>query len=332
MTDATAAPTVVLTNLGTPDAPTRGALRAYLGEFLSDPRIVDLPRPLWWAILNLIILNTRPRRSARLYASIWTDRGSPLLATTLDLAEAVEARLARNTGTRVPFRVAMRYGRPGMGTVLTDLVNRGVRRVLLAPLYPQYSATTTASTMDSVGATLRRMADQPAIRTIRSYPDDEGYLDALAASVREHWRQHGRGDHLVVSFHGLPQRYVDAGDPYPRECRMTALAMASRLALDDSAWSMCYQSRFGPGAWLSPATDERLRALARSGCSTVDVVCPGFAVDCLETLEEIAITGAEQFRDAGGDRLHYVPALNTRPDHCDAIASLILRELQGWIA
>jgi ferrochelatase len=324
-------PGVLLVNLGTPDAPTPTALRRYLREFLSDPRIVDLPRPVWWLILHLFVLTVRPPRSARLYARIWGRDGSPLLTNSHALADGVRAHLADTVGKAVPVVLGMRYGRPSLAMALAELRRCGSQRIVLAPLYPQYSATTTASTWDGLAAALRNEPNHPAWRTIRSYPEDPKYLDALADSVRTFWRDHGRGEHLVLSYHGLPQRYVEAGDPYPMECRATTVGLVRRLGLDDEHWSLCFQSRFGPGAWLSPSTEDRLVELGRGGRGTVDVICPGFAADCLETLEEIAISGAKTFNEAGGGQLRYIPALNACPKHVGAITDLILRELQGWI-
>jgi ferrochelatase len=324
-------PGVLLVNLGTPDAPTASALRRYLREFLWDPRIVDVPRPLWWLILNLFVLTFRPRKSARLYARIWGSAGSPLLTNSRALADGVRNLISQRTGHEMPLTLGMRYGNPSLGEALTELRQRGSRRILLMPLYPQYSATTTASTWDGLATVLRRQPDHPALRTVRSYPEDPTYLDALASSVQAFWREHGRGDHLVLSFHGLPQRYVDAGDPYPDECRATTAGLVQRLGLDASDWTLSYQSRFGPGAWLMPSTEDRLAELGGQGIERVDAICPGFAADCLETLEEIAISGAETFEAAGGGALRYIPALNASPDHVATITNLILRELRGWI-
>lgn len=293
--------------------------------------MVDLPRLPWWLLLNLVILPLRPRRSARLYRTIWTDEGSPLLATTRRLAASLGTELHHRTGRDIPVGVGMRYGNPSVADALANLTARGCRRLLVLPLFPQYSATTTASALDAVAAALRLRRDLPSLRFVSSYADHAAYIDALAESVRTAWRNAPPGERLLVSFHGLPQRYADEGDPYPAECEATAEALADRLELSRDRWMISYQSRFGRDPWLEPATDEVLSELGRRGVRAVDVICPGFAVDCLETLEEIALTGAEQFRKAGGGTLRYVPALNDAPAHATALAEIAVGEMQGWL-
>jgi protoporphyrin/coproporphyrin ferrochelatase len=321
---------ILVTNLGTPDAPETGALRRYLKEFLWDPRVVEAPRPLWWLILNGVILRTRPSRSAEAYHTVWTEEGSPLLSCAREQTARIKERLTAQLS--LPFEVAlgMRYGNPSIPAALAQLHRLNVRRLLVLPLYPQYSASTTGSTFDAVAATLMRWRWIPELRFITRYHDEQGYIEALAASVREHWHSHGRGEHLVMSFHGVPRRYLDAGDPYHCQCHKTARLLAERLGLAPDAWSITFQSRFGKEEWLKPYTDESIKALGRRGLKHIDVVCPGFSADCLETLEEIAVQNAEFFHEAGGDTLSYIPCLNTRADHLDFLAALALRHLQGW--
>lgn len=322
---------ILLANLGTPDQPTPAALRRYLRQFLGDPRVVEAPRWLWWLVLNLVVLPFRPRRSAALYRSIWTREGSPLLVTTLRQADGLRRRLDDLAGPGTTVEVGMRYGRPSIGEALRRLGAAGCSRILVLPLYPQYSGSTTGSTFDAVAEELSRWRTVPELRMVRSYPTDPGYLDALAASIREHWRRHGRGEKLLMSFHGIPARYAEAGDPYPEECRATARALAERLELEEQAWQLAFQSRFGREPWLQPYTDETLRDWGRSGLGPVDTVCPGFAADCLETLEEMAVTNRKIFEEAGGTGYRYIPALNDRPDHIEALTRLAMRHLGGWL-
>jgi protoporphyrin/coproporphyrin ferrochelatase len=321
---------VLLANLGTPDAPTPAALRRYLGEFLWDQRVIDLPRPLWWLILHGVILRVRPRRVAHAYEKVWTPEGAPLLAIGRRQAQALQAALEART--RGPVRVAlgMRYGNPSIAEALQQLRHAHARRVLVLPLYPQYSATTTASTFDAVAEALRHWRWLPELRMIAHYHDEPAYVRALAGSVREHWGAHGRPDLLLFSFHGLPERYFLAGDPYYCECMKTARLVAEQLELPDTAWQVAFQSRFGREPWLQPYTDETLRERARAGVRRIDVLAPGFATDCLETLEEIALQNREVFLAAGGSEYHYIPALNERPDHIAALSELVLRHAQGW--
>jgi ferrochelatase len=322
---------VLLTNLGTPDAPTPAAVRRYLAEFLWDPRVVEVPRPLWWLVLNGIILRTRPRRSAAAYAKIWGEQGSPLLTIAERQAEAVRSRLTAMTGERIPLALGMRYGNPSIASGLDRLREAGCRRILVLPLYPQYAASTTASTFDAINHWLRRQRDVPALRLVRDYHDDPGYLDALATSIREYRDQHGRGDLLVFSFHGIPKRYVKLGDPYPAECGRTVQGVVERLGLARGEWKTTFQSRFGPQQWLQPYTDRTLERLPTQGVRRIDLVCPGFSADCLETLEENDMGNREAFLGAGGEAFHYIPCLNDRSDHIDALTGIIRRELAGWL-
>ena len=320
---------VVLVNLGTPDAPEPRALRRYLAEFLADPRVIELPRALWLPILYGVILPLRAGRSAHAYRQIWMPEGSPLRVHSERLALALERRLAAQ-GTPLPVRLAMRYGSPSIPAVLGRLRDEGLRRLLVLPLYPQYSATTTASVHDAVGAELQRWRWQPELRTVTDYHREPAWLDAVADSVRTHWQSHGRGERLLFSFHGIPQRYFRAGDPYHCQCLYSAREIAARLGLSPEQWRVAFQSRVGREAWLQPYTDEVVPALARDGVRQLDVVCPGFAVDCLETLEEIALQNAAAFVAAGGRELRYVPALNASAAHAEALAALVRRHLAGW--
>ncbi len=317
---------VLLANLGTPAAPTAAALRPYLRQFLGDRRVVEASPALWWVILNLVILPLRPRRSARLYRAIWTEDGSPLLTMSRRQAEGI----ARRLGPEVPVALGMRYGSPSIAEALAELDRAACGRILVLPLYPQYSATTTASTFDALFAELGRWRRVPEVQTVSSYAGDPGYLAALAASVQEDFDRNGLPERLLLSFHGIPRRYALAGDPYPRECSRTAVELAARLELPPGRWKMAFQSRFGREPWLKPYADRLLERWGGAGLDGVAVLCPGFAADCLETLEEMAVTNRELFHAAGGGAYRYVPALNDRPDHLDAIATLLDRRLSTW--
>jgi protoporphyrin/coproporphyrin ferrochelatase len=327
---ALAAVGVLAANLGTPEAPTPAALRRYLRQFLSDPRVIELPRWKWLPILYLFVLTTRPKTSAALYRKVWTAEGSPLLLFSRRLAAALEETLRRQVGEPLRVALGMRYGRPSIAAALGELKGAGCRRLLVLPLYPQYSATTTAATFDAVAAELTRWRFVPELRTIHSYHDDPGYVAALAASIREVWERDGEPDKLLFSFHGLPRRYFDAGDPYHCLCQGTARLVAAALALPQERYGVAFQSRFGREEWLGPATIDTVREEARAGRKRLDVVCPGFAADCLETLEEIDQLNRAAFLAAGGERFRYLPALNDRPDHVRALAALAGRHLAGW--
>jgi protoporphyrin/coproporphyrin ferrochelatase len=320
---------VLLINLGTPRAPTAPAVRSYLREFLSDPRVVELPRWIWWPILYGPVLALRPRRSAAKYAAVWTAEGSPLLVGSRRQATALSAQLALR-GLDLDVALAMRYGEPSIARGLAQLRSRHVTRMLMLPLYPQYSAATTGSAVDGVNRVLAQLRDVPEVRWIKHYADDSGYIDALAASVTDHWERHGRGECLVMSFHGLPRRNLDLGDPYHCECQKTARLLAQALGLDRSAFRVSFQSRFGRARWLEPSTVDTLRSLARGGVRRLDVICPGFVADCLETLEEIAIEGQAEFLAAGGGELRYIRCLNDRARFIQALADLVERNVSGW--
>ena len=323
---------VVLVNLGTPDAPTAPALRRYLKQFLSDPRVVEIPKPLWWLILNGIILNTRPKKSAAKYAQVWMKEGSPLRVHTERQAKLLKGILGER-GHHVSVSYAMRYGQPALPSVLSHLKAEGARRILLIPLYPQYAASTTATVVDEAARWLIETRNQPEMRFVRNFHDDTGYLSALEQSVRRHWQscgQLGKNDKLLISFHGLPKRSLDLGDPYFCECHKTGRLLAERLNLQPEQYQICFQSRFGKAEWLQPYTAPTLQAWGKQGISRVDVICPGFSADCLETLEEIALEGRDDFLAAGGKAYHYIPALNEDPAWIEALADIAEQHLAGW--
>ena len=320
---------VLLVNLGTPAAPTAKALRRYLRQFLSDPRVVEIPRALWWPVLNGIVLTTRPAKSARKYASVWTAEGSPLKVHTERQAKLLKGLLGERGYPGVDVVWAMRYGTPSIAETLDRLKREGCGHILVVPLYPQYAASTTASVMDDVTAWMRGCRNLPQIDFIRDYHDHPRYIAALAGSVREHWQRNGRGDALLTSFHGLPQRCADLGDPYPDECHTTARLLAAKLELPENGLVVTFQSRFGPARWLQPYTQPTLERMARDGLKNVDVICPGFAADCLETLEEIAIEGRAAFLAAGGTKFNYIPCLNEHPAWIAALADIVGARIGG---
>ncbi|CDW95928.1 MULTISPECIES: ferrochelatase [unclassified Thiomonas] len=320
---------ILLVNLGTPDAPTASALRRYLGEFLSDPRVVEIPKPVWWLILNGIILPIRSSKSAAKYASVWTERGSPLQTGTADLTQAVAAEMAR-LGHHVQVRYAMRYGNPSVASVLDEMAKQNVTRILLVPLYPQYCAATTASTLDAVTAWMRRSRRMPELRVLNHFHDEPLYIEALARKIEAHWQQQGRPDKFVMSFHGMPARTLKLGDPYHCECHKTGRLLAERLGLAAADYAVTFQSRFGKQEWLQPYTEPTLRQLAKEGVARVDVTCPGFSVDCLETLEEIAMEGKEAFLSSGGKVFHYIDCLNAEAHWAQGFSRLLTSHLQGW--
>lgn len=321
---------VLVTNLGTPDAPEKGALKRYLGEFLWDPRVVERPRWLWWPVLNGVILQVRPRKAARAYEAVWNESGSPLLAISKMQATALQQHLDRNHAGRYRVTLAMRYGNPSIPAAMDALKQSGLERLLVLPLYPQYSATTTASTIDAVGAVLRRWRVIPELRTVNHYWQEAGYIGALAASIRDHWQRNGQAEQLLFSFHGLPQRYVEAGDPYADQCRCTASLVADALGLAPDRWKLAFQSRFGPEQWLQPYTDETLKEWGSRKLESVDVISPGFSADCLETLEEIEQENRAYFQQAGGGEYRYIPALNDNTEHINFLADLVVKHTQGW--
>jgi ferrochelatase len=320
---------VLLVNLGTPDAPTAPALRRYLAEFLGDPRVVEIPRALWLLILHGIILRVRPKKSAAKYATVWTEEGSPLKVWTEKQATLLAGYLGER-GHPVLVKPAMRYGEPSVARQLDALKAEGATRVLILPLYPQYAAATTASVFDAVYAWAGRTRRVPEMRFVNNYHDDPGYIRALARRIEDHWQSHGRGEKLVLSFHGVPERTLQLGDPYHCECHKTARLLAERLSLKPEQVQITFQSRFGKANWLEPYTEPTLIELARQGVKRVDVACPGFTSDCLETLEEIAQEAREAFLDAGGQDFQYISCLNDQHEWIDALAAIAIRHMQGW--
>jgi ferrochelatase len=311
---------VLLANLGTPDAPTPDAVRRYLAEFLSDRRVIDYPRILWWPVLHGVILRVRPPKTAHAYSQIWTAEGSPLLVLSKQLSGALQVAL----GNQFTVVLGMTYGSPSIAAALQSLRNKKVEQIVVLPLYPQFSTTTTASVFDKVNSELRNWTVKPRMSLIEHYHSEPSYLDALAQSVRDFWRTHER-KHLTFSFHGIPQRYVDRGDPYHDHCLATARGVVERLQLKQNEWSIAFQSRVGGGKWLEPYTDQLLTKYAQQGPKDIAVICPAFATDCLETLEEIALRNRESFLRAGGKSFDYIPCLNVRTDHIAVFAHLLRR-------
>ena len=313
---------ILLINLGTPEAPTAAAVRRYLREFLADPRVVEIWRPLWWLILNLFILPTRPKQSAQRYAQIWMSDGSPLRVHTERQSKLLRGYLGERLKVPLVIDYAMRYGKPTIADALTGLKQQGCDRVLVLPLYPQYAASATATTMDAVGAVYAAMRNQPALRSVRHFHDHPGYIAALAQNINDYWLRHGRPDQLIMSFHGVPRYTLDKGDPYHCECHKTARLLTEALKLGPGKYQVTFQSRFGRAEWLQPYTAAVLKDLGKQKLGRVDVVCPGFVSDCLETLEEIAIEGKATFVRAGGGEFHALPCLNETPEWIVALARI----------
>ncbi len=311
---------VLLTNLGTPAKPTYFSVLRYLQEFLSDKRVIEIPRAIWWLILYGFILPLRPLVVAKKYASIWLKGGSPLLVHSQALVDALERKYA---GTAIHVKLGMRYGKPSIQTAMAEFKQENIAKLIVIPLYPQYSATTTGSTFDSISYQLAQWRYIPALRFVNGYADFAPYITAISDSIIAYWKNNGRGEKLLISFHGLPKQNLKKGDPYYCFCHKTARLIAEHLALDKSQWQMVFQSRFGKAQWLEPYCNQTLANLASQGIKTVDVVCPGFPVDCLETLEEISETYAEAFIAAGGKKLNYIPALNSTPQHVEMLHRLI---------
>ncbi len=321
---------VLLVNLGTPAAPTAKALKPYLKQFLSDPRVVEIPRLIWWCILHLIILRIRPKRSAEAYASVWTDEGSPLEVHTRRQARLLQDRYAGRHGKQILVDWAMRYGSPSITEKVQAFQEKGVRKLVVLPLYPQYSGATTGSTFDALAEDFTQRRWLPDLRFVSCYHDFSLYIEALAGSIEEHWQTHGRAERLVMSYHGVPLRYLHQGDPYHCHCLKTSRLLAERLGLSSDEYITTFQSRFGKAEWLKPYTDATMKALPGQGVKSVQVVCPGFAADCLETIEEIGDENKGYFLAAGGERFEYIPALNTRDEHIFALEKLVDQQLAGW--
>ena len=320
---------VLLCNLGTPDEATPAALRRYLAEFLGDHRVVEIPRPIWLAILHGIILRTRPAKSAAKYASIWTPEGSPLRVWTEKQSKLLQGYLGER-GHHVTVRYAMRYGNPSIPSVLSELKRGGARKILVLPLYPQYSGPTTASVCDAVYRWSQKTRSLPEFRFVNRYHDDSGYIDALTKRIKDYWQINGRGEKLVLSFHGVPERTLMLGDPYHCECRKTARLLGESLGLSKDQLAVTFQSRFGKAKWLQPYTEPTLISLAQQGIKRVDVACPGFTSDCLETLEEIGMEARDAFLRSGGQEFHYIPCLNDQHEWIAGLSNLAIRHLQGW--
>jgi len=319
---------IVLTNLGTPDAPTARALRRYLGEFLSDPRVVEMPRWLWKIILHGIILRFRPRKAAHNYQQIWTLSGSPLLNIAQQQRDAIETYL--NQHFPVKIELGMRYGTPSIPQALENLKKAGCEKILILPLYPQYASATVGSTFDAVSKTLQKWRWIPQLRFISNYHDWDLYISALVESIKENWQINGKTQKLLFSFHGIPKRTFLAGDPYFCHCQKTARLVAEQLGLNKEEYLVTFQSRFGREEWLQPYTDKILEQLPKDGISSVSIICPGFSADCLETLEEIDQQNRQLFLENGGKEFYYIPALNDQKNHIHALSQLILHHLQGW--
>ena len=321
---------VLVVNLGTPDEPTAGAVRRFLREFLSDPRVVEIPRVIWLPILYGFILPFRPSRSAEAYGKIWTSEGSPLLHISEDIMRSLTQKLSQRFAGPVHTALGMSYGSPSLPSALDKLHAAGARRIIVLPLYPQYSGTTTGSVFDAVTAALSKRRWVPEVRFVNHYHDSPGYIAALAASVSDYWSQNGRGDKLLLSFHGIPKQTFLNGDPYHCQCLKTARLLASSLELSEDDYYVTFQSRLGRAEWLKPYSDETIAELGQGRLARLDVLCPGFAADCLETLEEMAMQNAEIFRESGGGEYHYIPALNARDDHVSFLARLVEKHAGGW--
>lgn len=323
---------VVLANLGTPDAPTPSAVRRFLREFLSDRRVIEVPRPLWWLILNLFILPFRPRRVAHLYQAVWEEKsGSPMRRILKEQCRQLAARLqGEMPAADLQVLPAMSYGQPSVASALDALQQSGVEAIVVLPLFPQYSATSTAPVYDAVQRWSAARRNLPTLTLIKDYHAHPRYITALANAIRAHRDRHGEASRLLFSFHGIPEAYAEKGDPYPLRCRETAVRVAAELALPEGSWAFAFQSRFGSQPWVQPYTDVLLQTWAKEGVESVQVICPGFAADCLETLEEIALQNREGFLQAGGKRYEYIPALNAGPDHVEALATLVQPHLEAY--
>ncbi len=321
---------VLITNLGTPTAPTKQALRPYLKQFLSDPRVVEIPRLIWWMILNLVILNIRPKRSAKAYETVWEEGGSPLMIHTVNQSKALEGKLKAKYGEGVEVEFAMRYGQPSVSEKIESLLQSGVRKLIVLPLYPQYCASTTGSTFDAVAEDFMSRRWIPELRFINQYNDHEQYINAMANKIREHWKTNPQADKLIFSYHGIPKRYLTNGDPYHCQCYKTSRLIAENLGLSEGQYMTTFQSRFGREEWLKPYTDHTLKALPEKGVKSVQIVCPGFSADCLETIEEIGIENRDYFLEAGGENYQYIPALNSDESHIELMTTLVDTNMAGW--
>ena len=321
---------VIISNLGTPPSPTKQGLKPYLKQFLSDPRVVEVPKVIWWCVLNLIILNIRPKRSAKAYETVWTDEGSPLLVHTKNQATGLRAKLEAEYGENVVISYAMRYGQPSVSHAIDDVLEQGARKIVVLPLYPQYCASTSGSTFDAVAEDFVKRRWLPDLRFVSHYHDNAEYIKCVADKIRTHWENHPKADKLLFSYHGIPKRYLLNGDPYHCECYKTSRLIAQELGLNESEYMTTFQSRFGREEWLKPYTDHTLKAFPEQGVKSVQVVCPGFSSDCLETIEEIGEENREYFEEAGGERYEYIEALNSDEAHLNMLFNLIKDNLRGW--
>ncbi|WP_028773004.1 ferrochelatase [Shewanella waksmanii] len=322
---------VLLVNLGTPDSPTTADVRRFLQQFLSDPRVVDVNPLIWKPILNGIILNTRPKKVAKLYESIWWEQGSPLMVVSERQQQKLQSML-QAAGLNMPVELGMSYGNPSLQSGLAQLKARGAEKIIVLPLYPQYSCSTVAPVFDAITCQYQQQRDYPETRFNKQYFDHPTYIEALAQSVQSHWQQYGQADCLLMSFHGVPKRYVTEGDPYQQQCQSTAELLAQRLGLTNQQWRICFQSQFGKEEWLTPYTDEMLADLPKQGIKSVDIMCPAFAADCLETLEEIATEGKQEFIEAGGENYRFIDCLNDNDAHIQMMAELVKQQAAGWLS
>jgi ferrochelatase len=320
---------ILMVNLGTPEAPTPKAVRTYLKEFLSDVRVVDAPRIIWWFVLRIILL-IRPKPVSEAYASVWTEDGSPLLAISKKQTAALQQKLQLDTGNDIPVELGMTYGNPSILSASMALRAKGVERILILPMYPQFSSSTTAAIYDKLSELLKQCPHLPEMRWIRDFHDHPGYINALAQSIKKQWQNSGQSEKLLMSFHGVPERYTLKGDPYEHQCRKTADLLAAKLELRPEQWQCCFQSRFGREEWVKPYTDFTLKQWGKDGIKSVDVICPAFSADCLETLEEIQVENKEYFVETGGEIFNYIPALNDNPDHIELLSELVQQHTQGW--
>ncbi len=322
---------VILANLGTPEAPDTSSVRRFLRQFLSDPRVVELPKPLWWLILNGVILVIRPSKSAAAYREVWTEDGSPLMVNANAQVDALANNLRQQGITDAQVRCAMRYGEPSLMRVMQEFGELGIDRIVVIPMYPQYSGSTIGSVLDDVCACTSRLRRVPSLRFVNGYADHDQYIESLRISVTEHWERKGRADRLVMSFHGLPQSFCDNGDPYYDQCLATARLLAQRLELESEQWTVCFQSRVGRQEWLKPYVDEVISKFPDQEIRSIDMICPGFSVDCLETLEEVNIGYRELFMESGGDRFEYIPCLNHQPAHIEMLAQMLRSSAADWV-
>jgi len=322
---------VLLVNLGTPKAPTTASVRKYLAEFLSDPRVIEIPRLIWLLILHGIVLRTRPSKSSKSYQTVWTERGSPLKFHTQDQAAALKSQLKKKWGEQVHVDFAMRYGEPSIKTKLQEMADQEVNKLLVLPLYPQYASATTGATFDAISADYTKRRTLPHLRFVADYHAHPNYIKVLADSIKEYWQDHGQAEKLILSFHGLPRYTHEKGDPYYNHCKKTTALLISALALEEHQYLMTFQSRLGRAEWLKPYTEPSLKKLAKHGVKFVQVVCPGFPADCLETIEEIGVENRDYFLEGGGERYEYIPSLNAQPAHIDMLSKLVEENIQSWV-